>query len=293
MSQLKFGLAAPIIGPAPGSQENSIFIDQQAHILPTAAEHFHSIWVFDHFFGVENRQEPFLECWTTLTWLAARFPDLHIGTLVLGIGYRNPGLLAKMSATLQLLSGGRLLLGVGAGWLQEEYLAYGYPFPPASVRVKQLDEAIQIMRLMWSEPAPSFKGDYFQITEAACPPRPDPLPPIMIGGEGEQLMLPLIARQADWWNTGKIDPPTYRRKRDILHRLLEAEGRDPADMVHSFMMSGRRLPQSTAESEQWIEALQPFIDLGVTYFMLSCGPVASAEQIVRLAEEVMQPLTGA
>jgi alkanesulfonate monooxygenase SsuD/methylene tetrahydromethanopterin reductase-like flavin-dependent oxidoreductase (luciferase family) len=217
MPHIKFGWAAPIIGAAQGNRSTSIFIDQQAEILPVAAQYFDSVWVFDHFFGVEERSEPFLECWTTLTWLATRFPKLQIGTLVMGVGYRNPALVAKMAATLQTLSGGRLVLGLGAGWYGEEYRAYGYHYPQASARVEQLDEAVEIIRRMWTETAPSYKGIHFEIREAYCLPSPDPPPHIMIGGGGEQLMLPLIARQANWWNIGKIDVQTYERKRNILH----------------------------------------------------------------------------
>jgi alkanesulfonate monooxygenase SsuD/methylene tetrahydromethanopterin reductase-like flavin-dependent oxidoreductase (luciferase family) len=176
----------------------------------------------------------------------------------MGIGYRNPALLAKMGATLQALSDGRLILGIGAGWRGEEYAAYGYPFPKASVRIQQLEEAVQIIRLMWSETSPSFKGEYFEIAEAYCPPQPNPPPPIMIGGSGEQLMLPLIARRADWWNIGFVDVDTYRRKRDLLHRHAEAAGRDPGDIVHTLMKQDRPLPASSEDSARWLDELCAF-----------------------------------
>jgi alkanesulfonate monooxygenase SsuD/methylene tetrahydromethanopterin reductase-like flavin-dependent oxidoreductase (luciferase family) len=119
--------------------------------------------VYDHFYGFAERSDSWLEGWTTLTWLAARFPTVQIGPLVLGVGYRNPALVAKMAATLQVLSGGRLVLGLGAGWREEEYRAYGYPFPKAVDRIRQVEEAVQIMRRMWTEPAPTFKGESFVI----------------------------------------------------------------------------------------------------------------------------------
>ena len=292
MSQIKFGWAAPVIGVADSGYVPIVKI-QQAKILPVVAGHFDSVWVFDHFYGFDPRTDPYLECWTTLTWLAARYPGLRVGTLVMGVGYRNPALLAKMAATLQTLSDGRLIFGIGAGWRGEEYEAYGYPFPKASVRIQQLEEALQIVRLMWTETAPSFKGDYFEIKDAYCPPQPTPPPPIMIGGAGEQLMLPLIARRADWWNTGFMDAETYRSKRDILHEHAEAIGRDPAEIVHTFMVEGRPLPTSSQDSARWLDELRPLVELGVTYFMLDFGHVTSTEPIARFAEEVIAPLQAA
>ena len=162
MSRLKFGWISPVIGP-PESDHVPLVVYQQEHILPTALPQFDSVWVCDHFYGFDRRTDPFLEGWTTLTWLAARFPNVLVGHHVLGVGYRNPALLAKMAATLQTLSGGRLVLAIGAGWREEEYYAYGYEFPKAAVRIRQLEEAVELMRLMWTETAPSSTGRYFQI----------------------------------------------------------------------------------------------------------------------------------
>ena len=289
MSRLKFGWISPVIGP-PESDHVPLVVYQQEHILPTALPHFDSVWVCDHFYGFDRRTDPFLEGWTTLTWLAARFPNVLVGHHVLGLGYRNPALLAKMAATLQTLSGGRLVLAIGAGWREEEYHAYGYEFPKAAVRIRQLEEAVQLMRLMWTETAPSFTGRYFQIKEAYCPPRPEPVPPILIGGSGEQLMLPLVGRQADWWNTSMgrgLD--TFRRKRDIVFGSAEAAGRDPADIVLTVTREAP-LPQTGEESAQWVEELRRWADEGVTYFLLDFGHVTSPELVLRFAEEVMAPL---
>jgi alkanesulfonate monooxygenase SsuD/methylene tetrahydromethanopterin reductase-like flavin-dependent oxidoreductase (luciferase family) len=292
MSRIKFGWVVPVIGVAQ-SDYVPIAIAQQAEILPVVAEHFDSLWVYDHFYGFDQRSDPYLECWTTLTWLAAQFPALQVGTLVMGVGYRNPALVAKMGATLHTLSNGRLVLGIGAGWRGEEHEAYGYPFPRAAVRIQQLDEAVQIIRRMWTETAPSFRGEYFEIRDAYCRPLPGPPPPIMIGGSGEQLMLPLIARRADWWNIGSVDGETYRRKRDILHRHAEAAGRDPGEIVHTYMKTDRRLPESFEDAARWLDELRSLVELGVTHFMLDLGHVTSPELIVRFAQEVIAPLNAA
>ncbi|HMA33682.1 MAG TPA: LLM class flavin-dependent oxidoreductase [Chloroflexia bacterium] len=296
MPQVQFGWAVSVQG-VKGSQNIPIAITQQAAILPFVAQHFGSVWVYDHFFGIDRPSRPWLEGWTTLTWLAARFPTLQVGTLVLSVGYRNPALVAKMAATLQTLSGGRLVLGIGAGWREEEYRAYGYPFPAAGVRRQQLEEAVEIIRRMWAEPAPSFQGAYFSIQEAFCEPRPDPPPTLMIGSTGEKI-LPLVARHADWWDSWffsaeSIESATYRQKRDLLDHAAEAIGRDPAGITRSVSSTGCVLPESAADSARWVALLRPFVELGVTRFMFDFGHVPSTEPIARFAAEVIAPLNQA
>jgi alkanesulfonate monooxygenase SsuD/methylene tetrahydromethanopterin reductase-like flavin-dependent oxidoreductase (luciferase family) len=139
---------------------------QEEHILPHVLPHFDSVWIADHFYGFDKEKtEGFLEGWVALTWLAAKFPDVMLCHHVLGHGYRNPALIAKMSATLQVLSGGRFILGIGGGWREDEYRSYGYDFPSTAVRLRQLEEVVQICRLMWTEPHPTFAGKYFQIDD--------------------------------------------------------------------------------------------------------------------------------
>ncbi len=292
MAALKFGWITPMVGP-PESDFLPLAIYQERHILPVAMEHFDSLWACDHFYGFQRPTDPFLEGWTTLTWLAAKFPTVQLCHHVLGLGYRNPALTAKMAATLQTLSGGRFILGIGAGWRGEEYRSYGYDFPRAAVRIAQLDEAVQLMRRMWTEEAASFRGTYFTIETAYAPPRPEPTPPVLIGGKGEQLMLPLIGRQADMWNTsdsGGVE--VYRRRRDIVHRSAEAAGRDPAAIVLTVTFEAP-LPQTSDESQRWIEKLQAWSAEGVSHFLLDFGHVTSTEPVMRFVEEVMTPLRGA
>jgi alkanesulfonate monooxygenase SsuD/methylene tetrahydromethanopterin reductase-like flavin-dependent oxidoreductase (luciferase family) len=292
-SAIRFGWI-PAVSAGARTQNIPIVIGQQAEILPVVAEHFDSLWVYDHFYGLDKPQRPWLECWTTLTWLAARFPTLGVGSVVLGVGYRNPALLAKMAATLQAFSGGRLVLGIGAGWREEEHRAYGYPFPGAQARRDELDEALEIIRRMWTEEAPTFHGTHFQITDAYCPPRPDPVPPIMIGSFGERI-LPLIARRADWWDVWSwsldaIDPESYRAKRDLLDEHARELGRDPATIIRSLSMSGGVLPASAEDSARWVARLRPFVALGVTRFMIDFGFVPAPDPIRRFAAEVIAPL---
>ena len=292
MAKLEFGWFVPPIGIAE-TEYVPLAKWQQDKILPVVVEHFDSLWAPDHFYAFEDPANPWLECWTVLTWLAARFPTMKVGQVVLAVGYRNPALLAKMAATLQELSGGRLILGIGAGWRAEEYEAYGYDFPATVVRVKQLDEAVQIMRLMWTESTPTFKGEHFHIEKAYCAPRPTPVPPIMIGGSGEQLVLPLIARLADIWDLyhghtyDTIDLEAYRRKRDIVRRPAEAAGRDPSKITQSVTIGEAKLPETSDDSKSWLRHLEPLVELGVSQFILDCGHVASPEPVARFGEEVI------
>ena len=180
MTELKFGWLSPVIGNR-WSDYQPIVMYQQDHILPEALPHFDSLWIADHFYGFDARTDPFMEAWTVLAWLAARFDDVALCHHVLGCGYRPPALTAKMAATLHVLCGGRFVLGIGAGWRQDEYEAYGYDFPKPSVRFAQLEETIEICRRMWTEDHPSFEGRFFRIDGAAAPPKPEVPPRICIG----------------------------------------------------------------------------------------------------------------
>ncbi|HEY8597591.1 MAG TPA: LLM class flavin-dependent oxidoreductase [Thermomicrobiales bacterium] len=289
MSGLKFGWITPAIGP-PESDLVPLAIYQQEAILPVATQHFDSLWICDHFYGFERRSDSFVEGWTALTWLAAKYPTVQVGHHVLGLGYRNPALTGKMAATLQTMSGGRFILGIGAGWREEEYHAYGYEFPRPAVRIAQLEEALQLMRLMWTEETPTFKGKHFQIEAAYAPPHPDPLPPILIGGSGEQLMLPLVGRQADMWNTSTgRGLEAFRHKRDIVHKGAEGANRDPKAITLTVTHEAP-LPTTSAESAQWVELLRTWADEGVEHFLLDFGHVTSTEPVLRFVEEVMKPL---
>lgn len=289
MNDLKFGWLSPVAGHA-GSDFQPIVMYQEEHIFPQALPYFDSVWIADHFYGFDaDKREGFLEGWTTLTWLAARFPDVTLCHHVLGCGYRNPALLAKMASTLQVLSGGRLMLGIGAGWREDEYKAYGYEFPKASVRFGQLDETVQICRLMWTEEHPTFSGEYFQIDDAAATPRPQTVPPVCIGAAGEKVGLPLVGRRADAWNTSYSDDETWTRKRDIVLSSAVDAGREAAD-IEITVTSGGDLPESDADSDQWVERLSHVRDLGATHLVMDFGHPLRVEPALRFAEQVIAPM---
>lgn len=286
---LRFGWLSPVIGNK-WSNHQPIAMYQEEHILPTALPHFDSLWIADHFYGFDAKTDPFLEGWTTLTWLAAKFPDVLLCHHVLGHGYRPPALTAKMAATLQVLSGNRFILGIGAGWRGDEYEAYGYDFPRPSVRFAQLEEVIQICRLMWTEDDPSFEGTYFSIEGAAAPPRPEVVPPICIGASGEKVGLPLAGRLADIWNGfPRGDDDDWRRKVAIVHESATAAGRDPAD-IEICQTVERGLPTSDAESAEYADLLAHKVDLGVRHFVLDFGHPETPEHVSRFVEQVMDPL---
>lgn len=293
MNELKFGWLSPVIGNR-WSDYQPIVMYQQDHILPEALPHFDSLWIADHFYGFDARTDPFMEAWTVLTWLAARFDDVTLCHHVLGCGYRPPALTAKMAATLQVLCGGRFVLGIGAGWRKDEYEAYGYEFPKPSVRFAQLEETIEICRRMWTEDHPTFEGSFFSIDGAAAPPKPDVPPKICIGAGGERVGLPLTGRLADMWNAmvSDEDQAGYSRKRDIVRASAEAAGRDPEEIEMSITVE-RPLPESDAESESLLEHLAGLNSLGVEHFVMDFGHPQAIDPVLRFVDQVMAPLRSA
>ena len=263
---------------------------QEEHILPTALQHFDSLWIADHFYGFDSPTDPFMEAWTTLTWLAAKFPNVLLCHHVLGQGYRNPALTAKMAATLQVLSGNRFMLGIGAGWREDEYLAYGYKFPRPAERFAQLEDLIHICRKMWMEDSPSFTGKHFSIENAAAPPRPSVIPPICIGAYGEQIGLPLVGRLADMWNSSlQGDESRWIKKRDIMRASAEIADRDPLSIEVSLTIE-RPLPNNDSESQQFVEDLTRLREIGVSHFVLDFGHPQSTDPVLRFVEQVMHKL---
>ncbi len=285
---LHFGWLSPVIGNR-WSDQQPIAIYQDQHILPVALPHFDSLWIADHFYGFDAKTDPFLEAWTTLTWLAGRHPNVQLCHHVLGHGYRPPALTAKMAATLQVLSGGRFILGIGAGWREDEYAAYGYDFPKPSVRFAQLEEVIAICRLMWTQDEPSFEGDHFRIAGASAPPLPNPIPRICIGASGEQIGLPMVGRLADMWNGWFRGDDDWSRRLGIVHAAAEKAGRNPGDIEVSTTLE-RQLPETDEDSERLVAQISHLADLGVQHFVMDFGNPKETEPIHRFVEQVIRPL---
>src|SRR2546428_5329028 len=225
----------------PGVTDEKLF-DHVAMLASTAEQAgFDSVFVMDHLYQLPNigpRTDPMLEGYTVLAGIAARTTKVRLGTLVTGVTYRNPALLAKVVTTLDIVSSGRAILGIGAAWNEDEHRGYGYDFPPVGERISRLEEALQICRAMFREEAPTFEGRYYQIHGPLTFPKPVPPngPPTMIGGGGEQRTLKLVAQYADMSNIFG-DVATVRHKLDVLQRHCEAVGRDPNSIVKTRLGS--------------------------------------------------------
>ncbi len=275
--------------------------------IDVARQSFTSLWFADHFMYSDADVN---EAWVTLSYAAALAPELQIGHLVSCNSYRPPSLVAKMGASLQALSGGRFVLGYGAGWKKDEYAAYGYDFPSAATRIAMMEEGLQIIKAMWHDEQASFHGKFYHIDNARCNPRPDPVPPIMIGGDGEQLTLRAVARYADWWNCFSQTPEVVRRKLDVLKQHCEAEGRDFASIRKSWSgpvvidrdhqaalrRAGDALQQAkppiAGDPSAVAERIQEFVEFGFDLFQVSFELFPDTSDMELFVAEVMPRFRG-
>lgn len=311
---MKFGLQHP----------NFTFDGEGTHVvdnlkrLATGAENlgFDSFWVMDHFHQIHyvgEAHEPILEGWTTQAVVAGLTTKIRLGTLVTGIVYRHPSVLAKIGATLDVLSKGRLYMGIGAAWNEDESVAYGIPFPPVKERMQRLEEAVQIIRKLWTEPRASFDGRFYRIKDAYCNPKPiqKPCPQILIGGGGERFTLKIVAKYADACNLfGTVD--SVKSKLKILRDHCQAVGRDYDSIVKTRLglvlidKDKQRLHARVGEAlkgvpeERWREfaaygtpeevhkQIEMFRDVGVSYFIVTFEPRRELEDLKLFGEEVVK-----
>jgi F420-dependent oxidoreductase-like protein len=199
---------------------------------------YESLWRSDHFFSLMGRSErDALETWVSLADLAAHTSRLRFGPLVCSMTFREPSLLARMAAAVDDLSGGRLVLGVGAGWNEREHEAFGLPFPPVGKRMDMLEEGIQVLQALFTGEKVSFSGKHYSLKDAEMHPRPvqHPGPPLLVGGGGEKRTLQIVARYADEWNGFAPSAELYKQKLAVLERHCEAARRDPATIKRSVM----------------------------------------------------------
>ena len=299
--------------PVDGSS-GPVFVEQIHHTLQRIHPHFDSVWMDDHLVPWaewQSKDTPYLECLTTLAYFAAAFPTLRFGASVLCQSYRNPALLAKMVANLQLLTGGRFIFGIGAGWMEEEYRAYNYDFPPASVRLAQLGEAIEVAKRLWTQSPASYEGEHYRIEKAYCAPHPDPIPPLLIGGGGEKRTLRMVAQYADWWNIPGGTAENYAHKLDVLRRHCAAVGRNYDDILKTWSAEAIAVAETEAEAhriaaaspynndpivgtpEQVAEQLHAFVELGVEYLIVRVLDFPDTTGIELFVHEVMPRLRAA
>jgi F420-dependent oxidoreductase-like protein len=275
---------------------------------------FDAIWLYDHFHTVPAPQiETVFECWTSMAALARDTTTVRLGQMVTCNSYRPPSLLAKMAASIDVMSRGRLNFGIGAGWYEHEYLAYGYEYPDTPVRLRMLGEALQVIRAMWTEPQTWFEGTHYHVRGAINEPKPvqKPHPPIWVGGGGEKVTLKLVAQYGDASNfAGDLD--TMRHKLDVLRQHCETLGRDYDSILKTmefYTILGDKkevdrvvtdTARRTGQDESFIRSWQPFlgdadhvaerikayVDVGVRYFIVNVPNAFEEGVITRFAEEV-------
>jgi F420-dependent oxidoreductase-like protein len=276
---------------------------------------YDTAWGFDHFFPIfSDSSGPCFEAWVTLTGLALQTSKLECGVLVTGNTYRHPAVLAKMAATLDHASGGRLILGIGAGWFELEHRAYGFPFYTAAERIRRLDESVQIIKSLWTQRQTTFDGRYYAIKEAWCEPKPvrKPHPPILIGAAGEKMNLKVVAKHADIWNTFG-SAAVFRKKLEVLRGHCATVGRNMDEIEVSWTGLGVICESAAMKQEvlskmaaAWGRSLEEmdqsalvgtvdqirariddFIKVGVTHFIIGARAPFDQAGLRRFADEVI------
>ena len=274
-----------------------------------------SLWVYDHFHNVPTpAHEAVFECWTTIAAISQRTSRIRLGQMVGCTLYRNPALLAKITSTVDVISGGRLDWGIGAGWYEGEFKAYGYEFPSAGTRIAMLADCVEIVKRMWTEADATYEGAHVSVAGAQCDPKPlqDPHPPIWIGGGGERKTLRVVATHATHSNFGG-KPDEWAHKRDVLRGHCEAVGRDPEEITMTwspevFIRETEAEVGTTSRSfwgepfeswsagnlvgtpEQVTERIRTYVDLGCRGFVPWCSDYPDHETMELLATKVLPEL---
>lgn len=319
---MRFGLQHASFSFDFRNHDSSQIFHSLKKLVPLAEDRgFDSFWVMDHFHQLQMvgmPSEPMLEGWTTISSLIGVTNKIKLGTLVSGIIYRHPSILAKIGATLDVLSNGRLFMGIGAGWNEEESLAYGIAstFPSVRERLDRLEEAIQIIRKMWTdEPTATFVGKYYQIKNAYCNPKPiqRPSPPILVGGAGEKRTLEIVAKYADACNLfGSSE--TVKRKLDVLKEHCKKVGRD-YDLILKTKLGGILIEKSEEEAKEkakqilkgtpeqqineyliygTVETVQTQVEkleeVGIQYFIVNLDPSDQYNQLETFSESIIKKM---
>jgi alkanesulfonate monooxygenase SsuD/methylene tetrahydromethanopterin reductase-like flavin-dependent oxidoreductase (luciferase family) len=286
MPSIDFGL---MLQPFPVGFPGTQLFDYNRRLIRMLSAGFTTLWAEDHLQLGETATH---ECLTTLSYFAGEFPQFRVGTLVLCQSYRNPALVAKMAANLQAQSGGRFILGLGAGWKEDEYDAYGYPFPDTKMRLEQLEEAAILIKAMWSSRPATYEGKHYFVRDAYCEPQPQPSIPLLIGGGGEEKTLAIVARHADWWNFNSCTVEEYAHKLAILKSHCARIGRDPSEIKLTYLSTASvsenpdqvvRHPQKhfvAGNSAEVIREIERFHEVGVSHFIFRFLDPESLERFV-------------
>jgi alkanesulfonate monooxygenase SsuD/methylene tetrahydromethanopterin reductase-like flavin-dependent oxidoreductase (luciferase family) len=301
-SRLQFGYNPPTGDRLLEQVNPSTFTKDLQGVLDVASQSFSSLWISDHHMTGDRFR---LECWSVLMWVAARYPGPLLGTCVMGNSYRHPPFLAKMVASLQYLSSGRFIFGYGAGWSEEEYHAYGYEYPSARVRIAQLDEAVRVIKALWTQVPATYEGTYYSVKDAYCEPRPDPIPPLMLAGDGEKYMLRVVAEHADWWLSYARRPEVQARKLAVLAEHCRSFGRDPSEIKKAAPLTvfldkdraaarnraGQRLegenPAFAGDAAEFRDHLEQIQALGFDMVQLSFAGFPETDDLKLFADKVL------
>jgi F420-dependent oxidoreductase-like protein len=266
------------------SYEDILRVWQEADSI-SSIEH---AWAFDHFIPLgPDPTGPQLEGWTLLGALAARTERLRLGLMVTGNIYRHPAVLAKIGATVDVISRGRLDFGIGAGWNELECSMYGIPLYTPGERIRRLGEACEVIKRLWTETVANFDGKYYQLKDARCEPKPvqKPYPPYVIGGSGEQLTLRIVAQYASIWNFVGGSVETFLHKDEVLKGHCAAIGRDPTTIERSIQTIVNY--DNLAECR---DTIGPYIEAGAPHLILNLRAPYPENIVHRLAEEIVTPL---
>ena len=248
-------------------------------------ELFETAWNFDHFYPLQgDKNGPCLEAWVTLSALAQATSRIRIGCMVNGVPYRHPALVANMAASLDIVSGGRLELGLGAGWNEQETKAYGIDLLPMGQRMDRFEEAVEVIDSLLVHEITTFQGKYFQLEQARCEPKgpQQPRPPIVIGGGGEKRTLRIAARFAQHWNLPFATPEVFHKKNEILLAHCEAVGRDSSLIMRSVQI------ESTADQDpaEVADSAAALFAVGVDQVILTLRTPYRAERVAALAKSL-------
>ncbi len=319
-TNINFGVFLPFYAFQDECPPAILFTRLRDTVLECERLGYHSVWLDDHLMYGEK---PILECWTTLAALSSLTKHIRLGTMVTCNSFRNPALLAKIAATLDIISAGRLEFGIGAGIQKTEHNAYGFSFPNSSIRIERLSEAIQVIKALWSGEKVSYNGKHYSVKEAVCQPIPlqKPHPPITVGGSGEALLMRVTAKHADRYDWGYIESfNLYKHKLQVLEIHCKAVGRDFSEIEKSCWPGGQVViapdraqvnerivnekPKSIAledfkktsligTPEECIQKLQPYVDLGVKQCMLFFGDLPNFGSLRLFADTVARKFDAA
>jgi F420-dependent oxidoreductase-like protein len=278
-SPIRFGIQTP--------QQNTTWPEILALWQEVDTLGYDTAWVFDHFLPIfSDPTGPCMEAWTTLSALAMVTKNVRLGTMVTGNTYRHPAVLAKMATTIDIISGGRLILGVGAGWFELEHQEYGIPFRTIPARLQRLDEALEVVKLLWANERSNFSGKHYELHDASFNPKPiqQPRPPILVGATGENVALKIVAKHADMWNSFGT-PEVFRHKIAILDEHCRSIERDPATIEKSVLVSAANSagPFEISDARRQIDE---YISAGVTHIIFSVYP-KDREWVRHFAREII------